>query len=495
MNTVSHVSPTNVRPEFHVNSLIDFGAEYLLLGTLLNTNSQPISAGEVTGGLMPEYFEKANVLNSSSMVSKMSEDGRVIFVACLLNPMIGDLKSRSLALQLQNRSKVFFTSLSEKQDKVEPREILKRSEPYHSLIERLLQNETTRSKTLGLFFSKLQAVQKYLKNPFVGKFDNVENGLAGGWILNPLNVDERYEVHVMEGFRLVGYGVANLFREDLLHAGKLDGCVAFKVRIANSMYDGKEHQLSIRVKGRRDHAIPGRVLFKGPQLTPRKLVLDYSTKWKLLEGALRTYQDEARWLDVFEIYQKTCLDIESGEYTSALLHLSDLKSLGLHLSIIELLTAEVDYLKGKYQEVKTRLEPALTGDANEALLSYFLALTFKQLSKPSTAFEFVERALQAKDQLYGCLAAAEALHDELTDLTLDDDSTSREKKLARLHKQLLKNPDNKEVTRKISLILHSTESSIDHKLVTKEDLEALDNLRHSRILVGTLLAELQRVVK
>ncbi len=495
MNAVTQSSLGNIRPEFHVNSFIDFGAEHLLLGTLHNTNSQPISTGEVTGGLMPEYFEKANVLNASSMVSKISEDGRVIFVACVLNPMIGDLKSRSLALQLQNRSKVFFTSLSEKHDKLEPREIFKRSESFHGLIERLLQNEITRSKTLELFFAKLQTVQKYLRNPFVGKFDNVENGLAGGWIMNPLNVDERYEVHIMEGFHLVGYGVANLFRDDLLHAGKLDGCVAFKVRVSNSIYDGKDHNLTVRVKGRREHAIPGRVLFSGPKLPPRRLVIDFSTKLKLLENALRLFQEETRWLDAFEIYQKTCLDIESGEYTSALLHLNDLKALGVHSTIIELLTAEIDYLKGKYQDVLARLEPALTGDSNEALLNYFLSLTFKQLNRPSTAFEFVERALQSKDQLYGCLAAAEALHDELTDLTLDDNSTSREKKLSRLTKQLLKNPDNKDVTRKINLILQPQESYIDKKLMKPEDLVFLDNLRHSRIVVSTLLAELQRIVK
>lgn len=483
------------KPELQVHALIDFGVEQLLLGALHHTASNPISVGEIKGGLMPEYLEKANILNTSSMVTRASEDGKVTFLAAMLAPMTGTLVSRALAVQLQNRAKVFATVMVENGESMDANQALKKIEPYQALVEKLLANPATASKGLTAFYARVKAVAMYARNPFLGKFDNVENGIAGGWVINLLNPDERCEVHIMDGMHIVGYGVADFFREDLLQAQKLDGRVAFRIPLPNSIYDGKEHALAIRVKGRKDLLAAGVVRFKGAVRQSKKMLLQPAVRWHLLEQLLSTIQDGELWLAVFEIYQKSFIDLERGEYTSAILHLQELLGKGIDSSPVQLALIQIDLLRESHADAAPKLQALLATDSANPLVNYVAAVVHKALGQVALSVDFLEKALKGKAMLLDCAKEAESLYDELTDLAIDDVNVAKDKKLERLRRQLLKHPDNADVSARIEQLLSDKPANLarpNSLIQPDEDTQTLLNkARHQRILMDTLVSTLK----
>ena len=80
-----------------------------------------------------------------------------------------------------------------------------------------------------------------------GFFDEIIEGRAEGWAHDPANPKQRLVVEILEGDRVVGRGVADRFRDDLLNAGIGDGRYCFKVPISYELRDGQPHQLTARI--------------------------------------------------------------------------------------------------------------------------------------------------------------------------------------------------------------------------------------------------------
>ena len=55
--------------------------------------------------------------------------------------------------------------------------------------------------------------------------------------------DRRRLVVLKEGSCVLAQALASLFRQDLLSAGKGDGCYGFNLQMPHSLLDGKEHLL------------------------------------------------------------------------------------------------------------------------------------------------------------------------------------------------------------------------------------------------------------
>ncbi len=84
-----------------------------------------------------------------------------------------------------------------------------------------------------------------------------------GWVIELSAPTRRLVVELLANGEVVAETVADMFRQDLLEAGKGDGACGFKVSIPDSLYDGHAHTLALRAKGAKDPFY---------ELGPRRLV-------------------------------------------------------------------------------------------------------------------------------------------------------------------------------------------------------------------------------
>lgn len=90
------------------------------------------------------------------------------------------------------------------------------------------------------------------KNPdtistLVGYLDNVTEGRARGWVYSPKSPEKNFTVSIYSDRILVGQGIANLHREDLVTAGIGNGQYAFEILLSYELGDIKRHLISARV--------------------------------------------------------------------------------------------------------------------------------------------------------------------------------------------------------------------------------------------------------
>lgn len=78
-----------------------------------------------------------------------------------------------------------------------------------------------------------------------GYFDEVVDGSAKGWAVNPANQDDPVTIDVVIDGEFVGETIADLFREDLLQQKIRDGYAGFSFRIPIRYFDGKPHTIDL----------------------------------------------------------------------------------------------------------------------------------------------------------------------------------------------------------------------------------------------------------
>ncbi|KAF4560185.1 lipopolysaccharide assembly protein LapB [Pseudomonas sp. CES] len=83
----------------------------------------------------------------------------------------------------------------------------------------------------------------------VGYLDSISDGHALGWAYTPSSPSENLTVTMYHGNRIVGQGIANIFREDLITAGIGNGYYSFKIPLSYELANGENHEISARVLG------------------------------------------------------------------------------------------------------------------------------------------------------------------------------------------------------------------------------------------------------
>lgn len=66
-----------------------------------------------------------------------------------------------------------------------------------------------------------------------------------GWVRDTKDENRRLEVQLILGDEIVGFGVADLPRKDLLAAGKGDGRYGFRIRLNQTLFDGEARTLTV----------------------------------------------------------------------------------------------------------------------------------------------------------------------------------------------------------------------------------------------------------
>lgn len=113
----------------------------------------------------------------------------------------------------------------------------------------LLKAEHKKDSELRKLVAKLIELEKRYVSPYVGKVDEIIGGVVEGWVWCPAKPMNRYEVQAWCGDRLVGYGMANLWREDLERLKKDDGRLKFEIPVARHLFDGQTHTLQMKIVG------------------------------------------------------------------------------------------------------------------------------------------------------------------------------------------------------------------------------------------------------
>ena len=78
---------------------------------------------------------------------------------------------------------------------------------------------------------------------FVGYLDHINDGHVHGWACNQNSLNERVTVNIYCEEKLVGQGLANFFRQDLLTAGVGDGKYSFRIPLSYELKNGEQYLL------------------------------------------------------------------------------------------------------------------------------------------------------------------------------------------------------------------------------------------------------------
>lgn len=113
----------------------------------------------------------------------------------------------------------------------------------------LLKAEHKKDSELRKLVANLIELEKRYVSHYVGKVDEIIGGVVEGWVWCPAKPSNRYEVQAWCGERLVGYGMANLWREDLERLKKDDGRLKFEIPLARHLFDGQAHTIQMKIVG------------------------------------------------------------------------------------------------------------------------------------------------------------------------------------------------------------------------------------------------------
>lgn len=187
-----------------------------------------------------------------------------------------------------------------------------------------------------------------------GILDGVDGHVAHGWACAPGDPERRLAVEIVEGDRVVGRGVADIYREDLRLAGIGDGNHGFRIRLSRVLLDGRMHRLHARAA-------------RGGAMLHGEVALEFADddRFAILPAqetvaAARAAPGEAAADEAFQAaLADASFKVEIGEYEAALESLRELDGLYPGNSLVRLKIAE-----------------ALTGDGqDDAAMSAYRALS------------------------------------------------------------------------------------------------------------------------
>lgn len=208
-----------------------------------------------------------------------------------------------------------------------------------------------------------------------GIFDGVDGHVAHGWVCTLGDPERRLAVEIVEGGRVVGRGVADIYREDLRMAGVGDGKHGFRIRLSRVLLDGRVHRLHARVaKG--ESMLQGEVSVECED-DDRFAILPAQETVAAARASSGEAQGDGAFLDALA---EASFKLEIGEFEAALTSLHELartcpESDLLHLKIAEALTGDgqSDAAMSAYRELsqsETQVAPWAwmgLGDAYRAL--------------------------------------------------------------------------------------------------------------------------------
>lgn len=157
----------------------------------------------------------------------------------------------------------------------------------HSLVLALTPRESAHPKTS-------EVSRPNSSESVRGNFDGIVDEMAHGWVFNSENPGERLTVEVLCDSEVVATGFANNYRDDLESNGIGDGCYHFRLALSNDLFDGRSHELTVRV-------VDTGTLLNGratTTLVKRKSKVDQLTRANLLSLLTNLVEANPNWTSI-----------------------------------------------------------------------------------------------------------------------------------------------------------------------------------------------------
>lgn len=287
---------------------VQLGSRCVVLGVINRPISQLLSLGYAKNSMMPEFVQLADCKNPTQFISADSSSGEFVNWAALLPARVFQDNSLKASFQFTDRSKCIFplelASLNEpsvlaflsadfSQKAISIRLVESTNDPEALRAWQQVLHTKSSAPSVPQRVTVPAPVSRRPNDRFEGRFDTIIEGRAEGWVFNHSKPDQRYEVDIYAENRLVAWGKADLFREDLELAKKGDGRIKFSIPLPRRVLAGHAKKIIARVHG--THTILGRHDFKPTDFepaTPRPLLISESQFAKVQQVLNGTEQEK-----------------------------------------------------------------------------------------------------------------------------------------------------------------------------------------------------------
>ncbi|WP_205967551.1 glycosyltransferase [Aquisalinus luteolus] len=84
---------------------------------------------------------------------------------------------------------------------------------------------------------------------YKGRIDGLRQYCCAGWVWNKNDPEEKVMVELLHNGEVIGRGIADIFRQDLLKNSIGDGCAAFNIRLPKKFSSGQKYRIQMRIAG------------------------------------------------------------------------------------------------------------------------------------------------------------------------------------------------------------------------------------------------------
>lgn len=250
---------------------IRLGNHCLVVGSINKPLSQLQSLGHVKNSLMPEFVPLAQCNNPNQFAVEKRTSPDSVNWATLLPGRVFHSGKLKAGFQFLDRSKCMFSVDVESSSPAAVSTFFSSEPDCKSMANRLVEllNDADALQAWARFDPVQQIVKPVLapvavaqavvvptvaapvksKDLFEGRFDTIIEGRAEGWVFNHAKPGQRYEIDLYAENRLVAWGKADLYREDLFAAKKGDGRLKFSILLPRRVLVGQPRKIIAKIHG------------------------------------------------------------------------------------------------------------------------------------------------------------------------------------------------------------------------------------------------------
>lgn len=366
----------------------------------------------------------------------------------------------------------------------------------------LIGGHSANAIELRSLLKTLTQVQAQTTNLFVGKADGVIGGVVEGWVWNPSQPKKRFEIQAWLGDRLVGYGQANLWREDLEKAKKDDGRVKFEVRIANFLNDGQVHAIQIKIVDPDTHQaiknlgepLKYQHLNKSFAFALKPEIMGYDVDVRMVKLLLKRANLGNQALAIEAACRKISMHLEDLDFNAARQGLERLFQMGFDNGFSRTKLAESYVVEGDYAQAAAFYRQVIAKAKDFVWAHIGLGYVCERLFEKNDAIAAYQQALALSPNLKKIAERIDVLRSELNLNEPDAElaPATLEGLIKHTQRSLLVNPSDYALSEKIHTFeqqlkqlggAHATETPRN----TVESL-ALRRLRHARIFLQSCVS-------
>ena len=329
-----------------------------------------------------------------------------------------------------------------------------------------------------------------------GYFDGIIDGHAHGWAYQPSHSSNRLTVQIVCNGEVVGYGIADQYREDLGPAGIGDGRHLFRIALSYELYDGQVHSLSAR-EAKTGTLLTGGSYSFGPE--NKTYPFDLMSRAQGLQILMKQFTQPAfiafaqKANNFAQAFRLASTLQESGQLQEAFDAWTAIaKALGDN-ALCHCKLGENYLLRGQTELALEAFRSAAAADLRQAWAHWGIASAQRLLGQFVEAEEALQVALALQPHNTTLQARLAEIQDRSLPARIDALLTAGERETAieLLKKRLLADPENSIAADKLDELIHPR----PHHDSTLPGLEHLREFQKNQRLLDLLLDDAELILE